>query len=62
MIAEVYPSIFRNRYQRGERTPHEQDADSVARWLVESSKRGILERPFQPPLTIRERAATSREG
>jgi len=35
VIAEVYPSLFRNRYPREGRSSDEQDAYAVARWLAE---------------------------
>lgn len=63
VIAEVYPSIFRNRYGgRHMRTPDEHDAYSVARWLEESARRGILARYFDPPLTLPERRIAALEG
>lgn len=62
VIAEVYPSIFRNRYPREERTPDEHDAYSVARWLAESAARGVLDRYFDPPLTGEEHEIATREG
>lgn len=62
VIAEVYPSIFRNRYPKESRTADEQDAYSVARWLVETVGRGALDRYFAPPLTVEERRIADREG
>jgi hypothetical protein len=62
VIAEVYPSIFRNRYPRGQRTADEQDAYAVARWLEETSRHGWLERYFNPPLTLPERRIAGLEG
>lgn len=62
VIAEVYPSVFRNRYPREKRTVDEHDAYAVARWLAESAARGVLERYFDPPLTAHERALAAREG
>lgn len=62
VIAEVYPSIFHNRYPDGKRSGDEQDAYAVARWLAESSARGVLGRYFDPPLTVHERALAAREG
>lgn len=49
VIAEVYPSIFRNRYPREGRSPDEHDAYSVARWLKETCDNGFLERYLDPP-------------
>ena len=62
VIAEVYPSIFRNRYARGGRTTDEQDAYSTARWLREADDRGICGRYFKPPLNDDERDRAEREG
>jgi len=41
VIAEVYPSIFRGRYPREDRTVDEQDAYATARWLQETCERGF---------------------
>ena len=62
VIAEVYPSVFRNRYPREKRTADEHDAYAVSRWLAESAARGVLGRYFDPPLTVHERALAAREG
>lgn len=62
VIAEVYPSIFRNRYPTEKRNADEHDAFAVARWLAESTARGVLGRYFDPPLTVHERALAAREG
>lgn len=62
VIAEVYPSIFRNRYQREGRTVHQQDADAITRWLTEIDERRFLERYFDPPLTDEERQVADLEG
>ena len=40
VVAEVYPSIFRNRYAREGRTADEQDAYAAARWMVDMDARG----------------------
>jgi hypothetical protein len=62
VIAEVYPSIFSNRYLREDRTDHQHDAYSIARWLHEMDRRGVLGRYFHPPLTDEERGIAYREG
>lgn len=62
VIAEVYPSIFRNRYPRADRKPDEHDAYCVARWLSESDERNLLQRYLDPPLTDTERQVADREG
>ena len=62
VLAEVYPSIFRNRYAKNERNEHEQDAYSIAMWLKDMDNRGVLERYFDPPLKIKEREQVKLEG
>ncbi len=62
VIAEVYPSVLRRRYDRDQRSVDEHDAYSVARWLAESDARGILDHYFDPPLTAHEREVANIEG
>jgi len=62
VIAEVYPSILRNRYEREGRTVDEQDAYAVARWLRETREGGFLDRHLHPPLTESECAVANMEG
>ena len=62
VIAEIYPSIFCNRYPRGERSVDEQDAYAPTRWLNETASGGHLPRYFDPPLTREEREIAGREG
>lgn len=62
VIAEIYPSLVRNRFPREERSVDEQDAYAVARWLMECQVRGAFERYFNPPLTLAERRTAALEG
>jgi len=62
VVAEIYPSIFRNRYPKENRTADQQDAYSVARGLTETDQRGFLKRYFDPPLTDEERRIADLEG
>ncbi|MBF0434577.1 MAG: hypothetical protein HQL77_04285 [Magnetococcales bacterium] len=62
LIAEAYPSLFRRRYPKEYRTPDQQDAYAIARWLEETVRRGALERYLQPPLTLPERKTAELEG
>ena len=62
VIAEVYPSLFRNRYPRANRTVDQQDAYATARWLFEMDRRGALSRYFTPPLSESEVSIAEREG
>ena len=62
VLVEVYPSIFRNRYEREGRTPDQHDAYATARWMREMQGRGVLDGYFAPPLTLAERAVADMEG
>ena len=62
VVAEVYPSIFRNRYAKEGRTADEQDAYATARWMADMDARSALSQYFAPPLTDLERATAEREG
>jgi uncharacterized short protein YbdD (DUF466 family) len=62
VIAEVYPSILRNRYPKQDRSADEHDAYSVAQWLQETCERGFLGRYLDPPLTPKERQIAELEG
>lgn len=62
VIAEVYPSIFRNRFPRGDRSVDQQDAYSVSKWLAMADQRGILDSYFSPPLSDEERETAELEG
>ncbi len=63
VIAEVYPSIFSNRYLlRQGRNGHEHDAYSIAAWLKQMDGRGALERYFNPPLSPSEHNQAELEG
>jgi hypothetical protein len=62
VIAEVYPSILRNRFPRGGRTADQQDAFAVAEWLRTRDALGALEAYFEPRLGRDERAVAALEG
>lgn len=62
VLVEVYPSVFRNRYEREGRTADQQDAYATARWMCEMQGRGALLDCFGPPLTLAERAVAGLEG
>jgi len=61
VIADVYPSILRNRYPKADRKPDRQDAHATARWLSEMDRRGFLGGYFSPPLTEGEMAVAQLE-
>ncbi|MEM9656873.1 MAG: hypothetical protein AAF961_00795 [Planctomycetota bacterium] len=62
VVAEVYPSVFRNRYGKADRTADQQDAYATARWLSEMDRRECLAKYFEPPLTAEELAQGELEG
>jgi hypothetical protein len=62
VIAEVFPSIFRQRYPRCDRTVDAQDAYCVSRWLSESDHNGSLNHYFRPFLEKSERSLAMLEG
>ncbi len=62
VIVEVYPSLFRKRYERGSRTADEQDAFATAKWMADMADREALVGYFSPPLTDLERAVADCEG
>ena len=62
VVAEVYPSLFRNRYPRANRTVDQQDAYSVCRWLQEMDMGFGLGRYFDPPLNEIQKSDVKLEG
>jgi hypothetical protein len=62
VVAEVYPSIFRNRFPRGARNADQQDAYAVAEWLRTRDALGALASYFEPTLRDDERAIAAVEG
>jgi hypothetical protein len=62
VLAQVYPSRYRRRFPRADRSADEWDAWSVAAWLRDADRRGSLERYVVPPLTASERQLALLEG
>lgn len=62
VVFETYPSLFRNRYERGERTIDQQDAYSICCWLRDMNKLGRLGEFASPPLTEEQRNVAKLEG
>jgi hypothetical protein len=61
-IAEVYPSLIRHAYPRGDMTGDQHDAYAVACWLRDMDQSGQLGRYLQPSLKDYERAVAGVEG
>jgi len=62
VIAEVYPSLFRNRYRDSGLEGDQLDAYAVATWMRDMAARGALDRYFRPPLTLAEKKTARLEG
>lgn len=62
VVAEVYPSMWRGQYPVDDRTPDQQDAYTVCRWLAESDAGGELPLCFDPSLSEEERKIARFEG
>lgn len=62
VIAEVYPSLFRNRYRESGLKGDALDAFAVTQWLGEMDGKGFLTRYFDPPLTTEEKTTARLEG
>jgi hypothetical protein len=62
LIAEVRPSNFRDPYPRDDRTTQQHDAYTIARWLFESDRKGLLNEYARPTLTDEERRVADLEG
>ncbi|MCF7928192.1 MAG: hypothetical protein K9L68_04410 [Spirochaetales bacterium] len=68
VIAEVYPSILRPRYQKEIQSdpeldhPDKRDSWVIARWLADRDTHGLLNAYFHPPLSKDEESLTSLEG
>ncbi len=61
-MAEVYPSLFRRRYPKEDRTPDEHDAYCVSAWLTDVDRRGSLDYYFSPPLSLPESRQSRLKG
>lgn len=62
VIFEVFPSLFRNRYPRDDRTVDQQDAYAVCRWMLEMQRRDRFAAYFDPPLAPKIKKMAQREG
>lgn len=62
VIAEIYPSLWRNLAERGERTADQHDAYVTALWLSRAAADGSLALYLSPDLTISERERARVEG
>jgi hypothetical protein len=62
VVAEVYPSLWRNLYPTEGRTRDQQDAYAVCRWLLETDRADNLKIYFSPSLSPDEQVVARIEG
>jgi hypothetical protein len=62
VVAEVYPSLFRNRYRWSGLEKDALDAFAVAQWLKDTDGNGFLGRYLNPPLTKEQQKTARMEG
>jgi len=61
-IVEVYPALWKWRFERGDMTGHQHDAYSVAGWLSHADRKGFLAQYFKPELSPQECSWAQTEG
>ena len=62
VIAEVYPALWNRSFPPDDRNPHQHDAYSVAKWMMDADAAGWLGRSFMPALTPAEQMVARTEG
>lgn len=61
-IAEVYPALWSRGFARGDRTPDQHGAFSIAAWLSRADREGSRAPYLKPDLAPPERAVAQVEG
>lgn len=62
VVAEVYPSLWKHAFPRGDRDSHQHDAYCVAAWMSRADREGRLAELFSPSLTPAVRTQAEVEG
>ena len=62
VVAEVYPALWKGRFDPPSESNHEHDACSVAGWLSYADQNGWLGQYFKPELSPEERNRAKTEG
>jgi len=62
VIAEVYSSIFRRRYEEAPDDLHQRDAYSTVCWLRDMNHHRRLRRYLHPALTTEQKEIAQKEG
>jgi hypothetical protein len=61
-VVEAYPSLWSRSCTREHRTSHQHDAWSIAEWMRQTDKQGLLPTYFNPPLSPEQRRIADIEG
>lgn len=62
VVAEVYPALWSRSFPTEGRTPDQQDAFAITKWMQGADADGSLERYFRPCLEAQERKTAEIEG
>lgn len=62
VLTEVYPALWNKAFAREDRNPHQQDAYSIAAWMLQTDRSGSLPRFFESHLDDREKRIAQIEG
>lgn len=62
VVAEVYPALWNRTFPSEGRTPDQQDAFAIAKWMQWADSDGSLEAYFHPRLEPEERVKAEIEG
>lgn len=62
VVAEVYPALWKRTFPSEGRTPDQQDAFAITKWLQGADDDGSLERFFCPEIEPHERKNAETEG
>ena len=62
VVAEVYPALWKRAFPSQERTPDQQDAFAIAKWMQAAEADGSLLKYFNPSVLPEEREKVEIEG
>ena len=62
VVAEVYPALWKGRFDPPNNSDHQHDAYSVAGWLSYADRNGLLDQYFKPALSPEECKRAKTEG
>ncbi len=62
VVAEAYPALWNRTFPSGSRTPDQQDAFAIAKWLQRPDSGGNLEKFFSPETEPPERKKAEIQG